>query len=99
MEGGADPWSDPEPYIQLSAVFRLKRVTTPMLLADGDDDGQFLLNTIEMYSGLRWYGKKVTLLRYPGQQHGFTGAALHDFWRREHAFFDRYLKPGSLSHN
>lgn len=93
LEGGADPWSDPWPFVQLSAVFRLKRVRTPMLLADGDDDGEFLLNTIEMYNGLRWLGKSVTLLRYPDQQHGFTGAALRDFWRREQAFFDKYLKP------
>jgi dipeptidyl aminopeptidase/acylaminoacyl peptidase len=93
LEGGADPWSDPEPYIRLSAIFRLNKVTTPMLLADGDEDGDFLLNTIEMYNGLRWFGKNVTLLRYPGQEHGFTGAALRDFWRRENAFFDKYLKP------
>jgi dipeptidyl aminopeptidase/acylaminoacyl peptidase len=43
---------DPDAYIKLSAVFRLNRVKTPMLLADGDDDGEFLLDTIEMYNGL-----------------------------------------------
>jgi dipeptidyl aminopeptidase/acylaminoacyl peptidase len=78
-------------------VFRLQNVTTPMLLADGDEDDDFLLNTIEMYNGLRHLGKDVTLLRYPGQQHGFTGAALEDFWSRAIAFFDRYLTPSSSS--
>ena len=84
---------DPRAYEELSAVFRLNRVKTPMLLADGDDDGDFLLDTIEMYNGVRSAGGDVTLLRYPDQGHGFSGSAMADFWRREMAFFDRYLKP------
>jgi acylaminoacyl-peptidase len=84
---------DPAAYIQLSAVFRLNQVKTPMLLADGDNDGDFLLDTIEMYNGLRSAGADVTLLRYRDQGHGFTGAALTDFWEREMAFFKRYLQP------
>jgi len=99
FEGGDDPWTDPGPYIQISAVFHLKDVSTPMLLADGDDDDDFLLNTIEMYNGLRHFGKDVTLLRYRGQGHGFTGAALEDFWGRENAFFDRYLKSSASTAN
>jgi dipeptidyl aminopeptidase/acylaminoacyl peptidase len=84
---------DPSAYIQLSAVFRLNRVKTPMMLADGDNDGEFLLDTIEMYNGLRSAGVDVTLLRYPDQGHGFTGPALADFWERQMAFFKRYLQP------
>ena len=99
FEGGDNPWSDPEPYIQLSAVFRLQNVTTPLLLADGDQDDEFLLNTIEMYNGLRRFGKEVTFLRYRDQEHGFTGAALEDFWRRENAFLDKYLKPDIPAQN
>jgi dipeptidyl aminopeptidase/acylaminoacyl peptidase len=90
---GALPWQDPQAYIDLSAVYRLDRVTTPVLLADGDNDGDFLLNTIEMYNGLRYLERNVTFLRYPNQGHGFKGAALEDFWTRENAFFDKYLKP------
>ncbi len=90
---GALPWQEPQTYVALSAVYRLDRVTTPMLLADGDDDGDFLLNTIEMYNGLRYLGRKVSLLRYPNQGHGFEGAALKDFWQRESTFLDECLKP------
>jgi dipeptidyl aminopeptidase/acylaminoacyl peptidase len=90
-EGGVR--EDTRAYEELSAVFRLNRVKTPMLLADGDDDGDFLLDTIEMYNGLRSAGVDVTLLRYPDQGHGFSAAAMTDFWHREMAFFDRYLKP------
>jgi dipeptidyl aminopeptidase/acylaminoacyl peptidase len=87
------PWEDPQAYMELSAIYRLDKVKTPMLFADGDNDGDFLLNVIEMYNGLRYLGKEVTLLRYPNQEHGFTGEALRDFWQRENAFFDGYLKP------
>ena len=89
---GVSPWQAPSTYVKLSAVYRLNDVTTPLLLADGDDDGGFLLGSIEMYNGLRFLGKDVTLLRYPKQGHGFKGAAMADFWSRESKFFSRYLK-------
>ena len=95
---GVSPWDDPEAYLRLSAIFHLKQVTTPMLLADGDNDGDFLLGMIEMYNGLRYLGKEVTFLRYPNQGHGFSGPAMKDFWEREMAFFDKYLKPTGTSH-
>jgi dipeptidyl aminopeptidase/acylaminoacyl peptidase len=90
---GATPWKNPEAYVKLSAVLHADKVKTPMLLADGDEDGAFLLGSIEMYNALRAAGGNVTLLRYPNQGHVLTGAALHDFWRREMAFFATYLKP------
>ncbi len=81
-------------YVELSAVFHADKVATPMLLEDGDEDGgEMLIPTIEMYNGLRRFGKDVTLLRYPKQSHVLTGAALKDFWERENAFFDKYLHP------
>jgi dipeptidyl aminopeptidase/acylaminoacyl peptidase len=92
FEGGDAVWDDPAGYVQLSAVYHLKAVMTPMLLADGDCDDDFLLDTIEMYNGLRYYGKDVTLLRYPDQGHVLQGPAMQDFWKRELAFFDKHLK-------
>lgn len=92
--GPLNPWDNPESLIRLSAVFHTGNAKTPMLLADGDEDGNFLLDTIEMYNGLRRYGVDVTLLRYPGQQHGFEGWALRDFWKRETEFFDTHLRVG-----
>ncbi len=91
--GDITPWGDPAGYAKLSAVFHLDKVTTPMLLADGDNDGDFLLGTIEMYNGLRFLHRPVTFLRYPGQGHGFSGAAMKDFWKRENAYFAKYLGP------
>jgi acylaminoacyl-peptidase len=90
---GAKPWEDPSSYVKLSAVLHADMVKTPMLLADGDEDGSFLLGTIEMYNALRATGVKVTLLRYPDQGHVLTGAALKDFWLREMRFFSEHLAP------
>ncbi|MEI9988604.1 MAG: prolyl oligopeptidase family serine peptidase [Rhizomicrobium sp.] len=90
---GAKLWEDPSAYVRLSAVFRAGKVKTPMLLADGDEDGNFLLGSIELYNVLRAAGANVTLLRYSGQGRVLTGAALRDFWRRETDFFATYLQP------
>lgn len=81
----------------LSAIYRLDKVSTPLLLADGDNDGLFLLGEIGMYNGLRYLKKDVVLLRYANQGHGFEGGAMRDFWERENAFFDKYLKSPSSS--
>jgi acylaminoacyl-peptidase len=96
--GGPSLWDDPERYIQLSAVYHVATVKTPVLLAAGDNDGNFLLDSIEMYNGLRSVGVDVTFVRYPGQGHGFTGAALADFWSREISFFEKFLRPSPAVH-
>jgi dipeptidyl aminopeptidase/acylaminoacyl peptidase len=91
LAGGATPWQDPQAYVSLSPVFHLDQVNTPMLLAVGDEDLPSLLGAIEMYNGLRYLGRDVTLLRYPDQGHGFTGAALNDYWDRVNAFIAGHL--------
>ena len=79
-------------YIALSPVFRLQNVTTPVLIAVGDNDRSFLLNSVEVYNRLRQNNAEVTLLRYPNQGHIFRGDALEDFWTRVRAFFEIELK-------
>jgi dipeptidyl aminopeptidase/acylaminoacyl peptidase len=46
-----------------------------------------------MFNALRFAGKDVTFLRYPGQGHVFEGDGLRDLWTREMAFFGKYLAP------
>lgn len=88
---GVDVLTDPVAHVDLSATFRARHVTTPILLAAGDQDGMFLLGAIEMYNALRFAGKEVTLLRYPDQGHVFTGDGLRDLWERQMSFFHRHL--------
>lgn len=91
--GGVTIAEDLDRYIALSSVFRLSTVTTPMLIAAGDNDGDFLLDAIEVYNGARRAGAEVTFVRYPDQGHLFTGAAMRDFWERQMAFFRQHLRP------
>ena len=93
LAASGDPLKSSENYIKLSSVFRAHKVETPVLIADGDLDQDFLIGSIEWFNSLRWAKKDATLLRYPGQGHGFTGAAMQDFWTRETNFVDHYLKP------
>jgi dipeptidyl aminopeptidase/acylaminoacyl peptidase len=96
---GALPWEDPQTYVDLSVIYHLDQIRTPLLIVEGDDDGMFLLNSIELYNGLRWLHRDVTLLRYPDQGHGFTGTTLQDFSRRVIAFFDEHLKGDQMIHS
>jgi len=93
MIGNKTPWESPESYNKLSMVYHLDKVTTPLLLAVGDDEETGVIQQIAIYNGLRYLGRDVTLLRYPRQGHGFTGESLRDYWTRINSFFDVYLKP------
>src|SRR5262249_43674118 len=90
--GGTAPWDDPAKYTSLIPLYSATRIMTPILLAVGDEEGVVTLATVEMYNALRYLKKDVTFLRYPGQGHGFTGAAQHDFENRVKIFFDSHLK-------
>lgn len=88
---GVDVLTDPAAYVDLSAIFRAREVTTPVMLVAGDEDGIFLLGAIEMYNALRFADASVTLLRYPDQGHVLKGDGLRDFWKRKMSFFETYL--------
>jgi dipeptidyl aminopeptidase/acylaminoacyl peptidase len=94
--GNITPWDNPSEYTAVSPIYHLDKVKIPILLAVGDrESNEFLLPMIEMYNGLRYLKRHVTLLRYPDQAHGFTGEALNDYVDRAYAFFDRHLKPNT----
>lgn len=90
---GATPWSDPGVYVALSPVYHLDQIKTPLLLSVGDDDQTHVIALLGVYNGLRYLGRPVTLLRYPGQGHQLEGPAKADFERRQLEFFKRYLTP------
>jgi dienelactone hydrolase len=93
LSASGDPIVNPDNYLKLSSVFRANKVETPVLIADGDLDQDFLIGSLEWFNALRREKKKVTLIRYPGQGHGFRKESMQDFWARETEFVDHYLKP------
>jgi dipeptidyl aminopeptidase/acylaminoacyl peptidase len=90
LAGKIDVYKDTDAFVALSPVLDMDRVTTPILIGVGDEDGP--LNAIEIFNGARHAGVDVTLVRYPGQGHIIFGAALRDFWKREMAFFAKHLQ-------
>lgn len=90
---GGPPWEKPDRYVQLSPVFYLDRVETPLLLVSGlADSGVFVQQADEMFVGLRRLGKEVGLLRYHGEGHGgFSEPNRSDMIERVLAFLDKHL--------
>ena len=92
---GATLWQQPQKYVAHSAVMFADRITTPLLLMTGAQDGNVPAdNTREMFFALRRLGKDVTWVNYMNGGHGTpatTVADFVDFHDRLVAFFDRYL--------
>jgi len=89
---GVTPWSNSSVYIQNSPIFYLSDVTTPLLMVHGDKDNLVPFQQgLEMFQGLRRAGKKVWLLEYKNEGHGFYGADGLDYTIRMKEFFDYYL--------
>ncbi|KAH0536076.1 hypothetical protein FGG08_007025 [Glutinoglossum americanum] len=90
---GTSLWDNPDLYIANSPVFKLKTVTTPLLImhnkADGINWGQ---QAIELFTGLRRLNKKVWMLQYDKGNHLLGQKEARDYTIRMTQFFDYYLK-------
>ncbi len=91
---GTNPFDDLELYINESAVFHARTMDTPLLVLHGTADGSVeWLQAIEFYNALRFNGKNVILVSYPGQGHHASKLENKiDFQTRMEQFYDHYLK-------
>jgi dipeptidyl aminopeptidase/acylaminoacyl peptidase len=91
---GTNPFDDLELYINESAVFQARTMDTPLLLLHGTADGSVeWLQAVEFYNALRFNGKNVILVSYPGQGHHATKLENKiDFQVRMEQFYDHYLR-------
>ncbi|MFC2168112.1 prolyl oligopeptidase family serine peptidase [Acidobacteriota bacterium] len=91
---GTNPFDDLELYINESAVFHARTMDTPLLLLHGTADGSVeWLQAVEFYNALRFNGKNVILVSYPGQGHHASKLENKiDFQIRMEQFYDHYLK-------
>lgn len=93
---GATLWQAPQKYIANSAIFFADRITTPLLLMTGEQDGNVpAINTREMYYALRRLGKEVTWVSYAKGGHGMPLSSLDDyadFHQRILSWYDGHLK-------
>jgi dienelactone hydrolase len=88
-----NPYDDFDLLNDQSAAQNAHLVNTPLLLLHGTNDGSVeWLQSVEFYNGLRWNGKDVILLSYPGEEHGLRRYENQkDFQIRMRQFFDHHL--------
>jgi dipeptidyl aminopeptidase/acylaminoacyl peptidase len=81
-------------YIENSPIFRIEKVSTPVLiLANDADDAVPWTQGIELFLALRRYEKEAYLFNYNGQLHNLRRRAdQKDFAVRMQQFFDHFLK-------
>ncbi|MFB3852766.1 MAG: prolyl oligopeptidase family serine peptidase [Vicinamibacterales bacterium] len=87
-------YEDLQAYIDASAVFAVHKMTTPLLLEVGDQDGTVAWHQgIELYNIARRAGKNVVMLAYIGEDHGLRQKPNQtDYQKRILAWFGHYLK-------
>ncbi|MFC1729035.1 prolyl oligopeptidase family serine peptidase [candidate division KSB1 bacterium] len=89
-----NPFDDFELYRSQSPITFVKTMDTPLLYLHGADDPTVeYLQGMEFYNALRFLGKPVIFLSYPGEAHGLRRFENQkDFSIRFHQFFDHHLR-------
>lgn len=95
------PWEQRELYLRLSAISYVPQIETPILLLHGADDQRVnFMQAAEFFTALKYYGKEVVLVRYPGESHGMLGIGKPshrlDYDRRLLDWFSKYLQFGRV---
>jgi dipeptidyl aminopeptidase/acylaminoacyl peptidase len=91
---GATLWDAPLKYIENSPLFYVPRVTTPVLVMSNDADGAVpWYQGIELFLGLKHFGKEAYLVEYNGEGHNPRKRANQlDIDKRMQQFFANKLK-------
>jgi len=87
-------WEDPQAYIRNSTVLSLDSLHTPLLLEEGDADGNVNpFQSQELYNFGRRLGKNVVYLVYEGENHNVARPESQaDYTKRQLEWFAHYLK-------
>lgn len=97
---GVPPWSDAERYARNSPLLQADAISTPLLLAHGDQDGAVPLTQSEaMFSALYRQNKDALLVTYWGEGHYISSPGnVRDLYARVRRFLDAHLaEPARLS--
>jgi dipeptidyl aminopeptidase/acylaminoacyl peptidase len=92
---GGSLWEFPDRYVSQSPIYRLDKVTCPLLLVHAEDDLTAPFpQSEEMYYGLEHLGKEVMLVRFPTKGYRHAMPTLEpSYWPRILDWFDFYLHP------
>ncbi|MEM7281092.1 MAG: prolyl oligopeptidase family serine peptidase, partial [Pseudomonadota bacterium] len=65
------PWENKQLWEKLSVFYSVDKITTPTLWLCGSDDWNVpVVNSEQMYLGMRRLGRDTKLIVYPGEHHG-----------------------------
>jgi len=87
-------WEDPQAYIRNSTVYAVDSLHTPLLLEEGDADGNVNhFQSEELYNFGRRLGKQVVYLVYEGENHNVARPESQaDYLHRQLEWFGYFLK-------
>lgn len=88
---GGSIWEHRDRYLENSPLFRFDRISTPLLIGQGEKDGD-LVPVNAIFSALERLGKPVELRLYEAEGHVITQTPnVLDFWRRRLDFLAEHL--------
>lgn len=72
------PWEKPDEYVKRSVLSYVDKVTTPTMLATGEDDFRTPISEAEQYyAALKLRKVETVLVRFPGEPHGMSSRPSH----------------------
>lgn len=72
------PWEKPDEYVKRSVLSYVDKVTTPTMLATGEDDYRTPISEAEQYyAALKLRKVESVLVRFPGEPHGMSSRPSH----------------------
>jgi acylaminoacyl-peptidase len=94
---GCNPWEDEETTLAKSPIRYVKNVKTPILFVHSMEDYRcWMVEALQMFTALKYYGKEAELVLFPGENHELSrgGKPKHRILRLENylRWFDLHLK-------
>ncbi|HUN81253.1 MAG TPA: S9 family peptidase [Phycisphaerae bacterium] len=88
------PLSDPEFLKSISPIYKVDKITAPLLIAHGENDPRVpIYEARQLYDKMTGLHKTVEILTFPDEGHGFRKEKNRIvFAEKLSGFFDRYLK-------
>jgi dipeptidyl aminopeptidase/acylaminoacyl peptidase len=89
------PWEKSDEYVRRSVLSYVDKVTTPTLLATGEDDFRTPISEAEQYyAALKLRKVESVLVRFPGEPHGLSARPSHQIAKILYVsdWFDQHKK-------
>jgi dipeptidyl aminopeptidase/acylaminoacyl peptidase len=88
------PWENLWRYLRNSPLMFADRISTPLLIIQGDQDFVPMMQGEEMFSALYRQGKRARFVRYWGEGHSLSSPAnIRDLWKEIYEWLDTYVTP------